>query len=51
MLCDAVVEEYSLFEYFKVLHAATVQNAEEMLSVFCEENAVLSVIRPLDANA
>lgn len=51
MLCDAVVEEYSLFEYFKVLHAATVQNAEEILSVFCEENAVLSVIRPLDANA
>lgn len=46
MLCDAVVQEYSLFDYFKVLNAATVQDAEKMLSVFSKERAVLSVVLP-----
>lgn len=48
MLCDSAVLGYDIFEHFKVLESITPEQVEKRLDVFSEQNAVLSVIDPLD---
>ena len=50
MLTDATVLGYNLFEYFDVLSKITPEDVLSSLDVFGKENAVLSVINPINQN-
>lgn len=48
MLCDAAVLNYDLFYYFDELKSITTDDIYKELSLFTEENAVLSVVNPTE---
>lgn len=49
-LCECAISDYGLFDEIKQLKAVSYDDVFKRFDVFCDENAVLSVINPMEDN-
>ena len=47
-LTECAMYDYSLFDEIKMLKSVSYADVMKRFDVFCDENAVLSVIKPLE---